>query len=159
MKPDDAGIAMPTPYASERTGGKDRDMNSRCARQVFYANVEKKGYDRPQCEGNGNYKAYQSFDNGGKTYCVDENGARISEIVPSTCYDQFVKDVEPGLEGLVEFICKSMRNILTDTTLSMGTYYKFDLKSKDYKVLNGSKPGDNRYCKNTVLPDKCACTS
>ena len=123
-------------------------MNCRCGRQVFFAESEKKGFDRPQCQGNGNFKPYQSFDNGLKTYCIDENGARISEIVPTECYDNFIKDIEPALAGLTDDVCNAMGRVLTTETITKDTYYKFNLKIKDYEVMSDKPMYEQRYCFN-----------
>ena len=147
---------MPINYATDRTGGKDAVMNCQCAREVYYATIEKKGYARQQCDGNGNFKAYQSFDNGLNTYCVDENGSRISKIVPSTCFDQFVEDIDPGLVTLREYICVAMRKILTDTIIKPGSFFKFDKGLKDYLPLDDKPLQADLYCSNSQL-DACKC--
>ena len=154
MTPDTGDKRMPMTYFVEK--GKDSDMDCQCARQTLLTQIwSRRATIGPQCEGNGNFKAYQSFENGLKTFCIDENGSRITEMTSSYCYDQFAKDAYVDVANLREQVCQAMREILTDKNLDKDSYFKFD-KEKKYLPLSGKPPDTQLYC-NIASMDQCQC--
>ena len=157
VQPDTCGISMSgVTYSVDRQGGKEQYMNCRCAREVYYAAIEKKGYSRLQCDGtSGNYKTFQNFEDGKSAYCVDENGARISQVFNAECLFSFIKDVDPGTSP--ELICTQMQLSLTDAVLKEGMHYIFDRKKVSRVLVEQKTKPKPMYCDNlSVTVAMCA---
>ena len=145
-----------TLYKLDRSSGKDADMNCMCGREVYYASVQKKGYSRLQCESSGNFKSFQSSDDGKEAFCVDDNGARISMIINNVCLHEFVKTYDLRLSP--EVICQQMRVLLTDQVLEADKYYIYGLSpnGEENVLTNRTKP-TNLFCDHTsnTMCNKC----
>lgn len=99
-------------YGLDRLSGKENSMECKCAREEYYAEKLQMSYQKLQCDGFGNFNAYQCFEGGRECYCVDEDGSRISEVAPDACLSKYVRDVDPRI--IKEDVCKGMRYSLKE---------------------------------------------
>jgi hypothetical protein len=137
-------------YGADRASGKDSEMECRCAREEYYAESEKLAYNQLQCEGLGNFNSFQSFENGRESYCVDEDGSRISKVEPTQCLDKFRK-FDTGI--LKENVCKAMRRSLTDMAMTLGKAYVYERETDSFSEME-SKPGEKEMfdCNKSYIP-------
>jgi hypothetical protein len=115
-------------------------MECKCAREEYYAEIDKLSFQQLQCDGFGNFNAFQCFENGRECYCVDEDGSRISEVKPTQCLDEFIK-LDPRI--LKESVCKAMRRSLTDMAMTSGKAYVFERETVSFTEID-SKPEDKK---------------
>jgi hypothetical protein len=123
-------------YSVDRVGGKDSEMECKCAREEYYAETDKLSFNQLQCDGYGNFNAFQCYENGRECYCVDEDGSRISKVEPTQCLDRFIKLIDTRI--LKENICKAMRRSLTDMAMTSEKAYFFERET--VSVKEESKP-------------------
>ncbi|CAG2174151.1 unnamed protein product [Oppiella nova] len=95
-----------------------RDMTCRCALQNYLTQYELQSYRELACDQLGNYDAYQC-DEGERCYCVDEDGAPITNEGTMNCLGQFLKDYTDANLN-TDQICLMLRKTLKDSLLTKG---------------------------------------
>ncbi|OTF78073.1 Thyroglobulin type-1 repeat protein, partial [Euroglyphus maynei] len=130
--PDGVPIA---PYRADST--LSQEMDCRCALEEYLSKTGKLPVGILRCNGMGNFKPMQCSSNGQICYCIDNNGARISERFLTENIQNFKLKTSGNYH--IEDLCQIMQNTLsvTNNQLIQGDeQFCYDPLKKTFKLCD-----------------------
>lgn len=138
------GISFGT-YGADLSDSALMDCN--CALLEYFANQEQLPFDLLQCNGKGNFKSIQCYQGGQLCYCVDENGAKLSEDFAMSSYSQFQLKNAPTVkqESACDAMRQSVNSVRNRAVLSEQDHLYFAHKTKSFEVLPREPDSEHIY--------------